>query len=130
MIARWRMALVLVLALLNAGVSALLLFQHHGYGRAAAIVDQVCGPGADSGCAVVARSAWSVFLGVPLAAWGVMFALSLALLLFLSLLAGPGARNASAALALLALGLALVGDVVLFFVQLFVIKAFCKLCLL
>jgi protein-disulfide isomerase/uncharacterized membrane protein len=130
MIARWRMALVLVLSLLNAGISGLLLFQHRGYGGGMAVVEQVCGPGTESGCAVVARSSWSVLLGVPLAAWGVVFGLSLALLFFLALLAGPGARNASAALALVALGAALVGDVVLFFIQLLVIKAFCKLCLL
>jgi protein-disulfide isomerase/uncharacterized membrane protein len=130
MIARWRMALVLVLALLNALVSGLLLLQHHGLGTGGAVVSAVCGDGADSGCATVARSAYAVAAGVPLAAWGLAFALSLSLLIFLSLLAGPGARNASAALAVVVLGMALVADIVLFGLQLFVIKAFCKLCLL
>jgi hypothetical protein len=42
---RWRLGLTLLLALLNAGLSAALLMQHHGDARGAAAVSQVCGAG-------------------------------------------------------------------------------------
>jgi protein-disulfide isomerase len=78
----------------------------------------------------VARSPYAEVHGVPLAALGLAFAGSVALLLLLGLLAGPEARSAAALLAALALALALAVDVVLFGIQLFAIKAFCRLCLL
>ena len=129
-IARWRLLGAALLCVVNTGVSALLLLQHHGEGRAAAAVSQLCGEGQDSGCAVVARSPYSAVKGVPLAAIGVLVYGSLAVLLLLALLAGPEARAAAGALALLALALALVADVVLLGVQAVAIRAFCKLCLL
>ncbi len=127
---RWRLAATLLLALLNAGLSGALLMQHHGDPRAAAAVSQVCGEGGQSGCDTVARSPYSVVRGVPVAAFGLAFALSLALLSALGLLGGPDTRATAAGIALAGLLLSLVVAVVLLGVQLVVIKAFCKLCLL
>ncbi len=127
---RWRLALTLLLALLNAAVSAALLMQHHGDSRGTAAVGEVCGAGGDSGCETVARSPYSSVRGVPVAAIGLAFALSLALLAALGLLGGPDTRVTAAGIALLALFLALVVAVVLLGVQLVLIKAFCKLCVL
>ena len=127
---RWRLGVTLVLALLNAGLSAALLMQHHGDPRGTAAVGQVCGTGGDSGCDAVARSPYSSVRGVPVAAIGLAFALSLALLSALGLLGGPDTRATAAGIALGTLFLALAAAVVLLGVQMFLIKAFCKLCLL
>jgi protein-disulfide isomerase/uncharacterized membrane protein len=125
-----RLLLAALLCLANAGVSGLLLLQHHGEERASAAISQVCGEGADSGCAVVARSRYSEVAGVPLAALGVFFYGGLAALLVLALLAGAEARDAAASLGLLALLAAVAVDVVLLGVQMVAIRAFCRLCLL
>ena len=127
---RWRLGLTLLLALLNAGLSGALLMQHHGDARAAAAVSQVCGEGGQSGCDPVARSPYSVVGGVPVAAIGLAFALSLALLSALGLLGGPDTRATAAGTALALLFLSMAAAVVLLGVQLILIKAFCKLCLL
>lgn len=127
---RWRLAATLVLALVNAALSAALLMQHHGHPRASAAVGQVCGTGAESGCETVARSPYSEVRGVPVAAIGLAFALSLSLLAALGLLGGPETRATAAGMALVTLFLALAAAVVLLGVQIFLIKAFCKLCVL
>ena len=59
-----------------------------------------------------------------------MFSLSLAALFLLAAVAGPETRSAAGALALIALALALLVDVVLLGVQFFAVKAFCRLCIL
>ena len=127
---RWRLVAVLLLSLFNAGLSGALLLQHHGDATATAAVSQVCGAGEDSGCNAVARSPWSTVRGVPVAAFGLAFSLSIALLTFLGVIGGPDTRAAAAIIALALLFLALVAAVVLFGVQVFAIKAFCKLCIL
>lgn len=128
-IASWRVAAAILLCALNVAVSALLLLQHHGQAGAVATVEQLCGPGPDSGCAEVARSRWSSVAGVPLAAIGMAFYAGVALLLLLGALAGPHSRAAAAALALLALAVAMLADFVLLGVQAIAIRAFCRLCL-
>src|SRR5262245_230494 len=128
--AGWRLLAAALLCLVNAGVSGLLLLQHHGEGAAVAAVGQLCGEGQDSGCATVARSPYSSVKGLPLAAAGVFLYGSLMVLLVLALLAGPEARAAAGALALLALGAALIVDAGLLGVQAIAIRAFCRLCLL
>jgi protein-disulfide isomerase/uncharacterized membrane protein len=127
---RWRLLAALLLAVLNAAVSGALLLQHHGDVRASAAVSQVCGEGASSGCEAVARSRYSAVAGVPVAAIGLAFSLSLALLAVLGLLGGPDTRATAAHISLAALFLALVVAVVLLGIQLLLIKAFCKLCVL
>jgi protein-disulfide isomerase/uncharacterized membrane protein len=130
LIARWRVVVVLLALVSGALLSGLLLLEHHGEGRASALVAQVCGEGEESGCARVSQSRFAAVRGVPLAAIGLFFYLCLGLLLLLALLAGPAAREAAGALALLALLLALAVDVVLLGIQAFAIRAFCRLCLL
>jgi protein-disulfide isomerase/uncharacterized membrane protein len=129
-ISRLRLMLLVAVAVVNAGLSGLLLMQHHGEGRAVAALSQVCGQGAESGCDKVAQSRFSQMWGMPLGGYGVMFYGSLAIVLLLALLAGPEMRAAAGALALLALTLALAVDVALFGIQLVAIRAFCKVCLL
>jgi protein-disulfide isomerase/uncharacterized membrane protein len=129
---RTRALLAGVLCLAASGVSALLLLQHHGVDGALAAVHQVCGgaPGAPSGCDVVSRSRFAEVEGVPLAAAGIVFYGSLGALLLLAGLAGADPRGAAGLIALGALALALVADVMLLGVQMVAIRAFCRLCLL
>lgn len=127
---RWRVAACALLLAANALLSGLLLLQHHHVGAAVAAVGQVCGEGAQSGCETVAQSRWAEVRGFPIAAFGLAFSASLAVLLLLASAAGPEARTAAALLAFLGLAVALAVDLVLLGIQLFAIHAFCRLCLL
>ena len=129
-VGRVRLLLAALVCVISAATSGLLLLEHHGEPRATAAVNQVCGEGAQSGCETVARSRYSEIRGMPLAAVGLLFVLSVGSLLLLSLLAGPESHDAVAALALLAFVLALAVDIVLLGVQVVAIHAFCRLCLL
>jgi protein-disulfide isomerase/uncharacterized membrane protein len=129
-ISRVRLLLLIAVCAVNAALSGLLLLQHHGEGRAVAAVSQVCGEGAESGCDKVAQSRFAQFRGMPLGGYGLIVYGSLGLLLALALLAGPEARAAAGAVALLVLTIALAVDVALFGIQLVAIRAFCKVCLL
>ena len=82
-----RIAVALGLCLAGAVVSGVLLGQHHGETWAVSTVNQACGDGETSGCEDVARSSWSSFGGIPVAACGLAFYLALSLLLALALLA-------------------------------------------
>jgi protein-disulfide isomerase/uncharacterized membrane protein len=126
----WRVAACALLMLANAAISGLLLLQHHGVEPAVSAVEQVCGEGADSGCETVARSRYAELGGVPIAAFGVAFSISVFVLLLLAGTAGPEARTAAAVIAFFALMTALAVDAVLLGVQLIAIRAFCRLCLL
>jgi protein-disulfide isomerase/uncharacterized membrane protein len=125
-----RLGVALCLCLAGATVSALLLLQHHGEGRAVSTVEQVCGEGPTSGCETVARSPWSAVRGVPIAAFGLAFYLSLALLLPLAAFLPDDQRPKAAGLAVALLGLGLLVDLVLLGVQVFAVHAFCSLCIL
>ena len=94
-----------------------------------AAVNEVCGDGQTSGCEDVARSSWSSFAGLPVAAWGLAFYLAIAAVLALALLGPVELRDPLAALALLLLLAGLLVDVGLLGLQAFVIQAWCKLCL-
>jgi len=124
-----RLLIAVLLCLLGAITSGLLLLQHNGEGEAAAAVSQLCGEGQQSGCETVAQSPYSVAFGLPLAAIGLFFYLSLIVLLVLGLLA-PEVRDWAGAFTLALTILALVVDVGLLAIQAFAIKTFCKLCLL
>ena len=82
-----RIVVALCLCLAGAAVSGVLLGQHHGETWAVSTVNEACGDGQTSGCEDVARSSWSSFAGLPVAAYGLAFYLSLSLLLALALLA-------------------------------------------
>ncbi len=125
-----RIVAALCLCLAGAVVSGLLLMQHHGEGTAVSAVNQACGDGQTSGCEDVARSSWSRVAGVPVAAYGLAFYLSLALALALALVAPGETRDTLAGLVAAALALGLLVDLLLLGVQAFAIHAYCKLCIL
>ena len=104
--------------------------QHHGEGTAVSAVNQACGDGQTSGCEDVARSSWSRVAGLPVAAYGLVFYLSLALALALALVAPGELRDTLAGLVAAALAVGLLVDLVLLGVQAFAIHAYCKLCIL
>ena len=79
--------------------SGVLLGQHHGETWAVSTVNEACGDGQTSGCEDVARSSWSSFAGLPVAAYGLAFYLSLSLLLALALLAPADLRDSLAGVA-------------------------------
>jgi serine/threonine-protein kinase len=123
-----RLSLVLALALLGAALSGLLLLDHHGQPLGAGAVDGLCGEGEQSGCAVVARSAWSRVGGIPVAALGLLFYLSLALGSGLALIGPPELRAPAARWAFLGTAAAAAVDLGLLAIQAFAIRAFCALC--
>jgi protein-disulfide isomerase/uncharacterized membrane protein len=125
-----RVVAALCLCLAGAGVSGVLLGQHHGEPRLASAVNQACGDGQTSGCEDVARSSWSRAAGLPVAAYGLVFYLSLALALALALVAAGETRDTLAGLVLAALAAGLLVDLLLLGVQAFAIHAYCRLCLL
>jgi protein-disulfide isomerase/uncharacterized membrane protein len=125
-----RIVAALGLCLAGAAVSGLLLMQHHGEGPAVAAVNQACGDGQTSGCEDVARSSWSRVAGVPVAAFGLAFYLSLALALALALVAPGEIRDTLAGLVVAALAVGLLVDLLLLGVQAIAIHAYCKLCIL
>ena len=124
-----RLLVALVIGLVGAALSGVLLMQHHGEPMAVSAVNQGCGDGQTSGCEEVARSPYSRVAGVPLAALGVLFYLSLAVLAALAALGPPETTPPLAALVAIAFAVALVVDLGLLGLQAFSIKAFCKLCL-
>ena len=124
-----RAVAAIVLALAGAALSSLLLLEHHGESFGVSAVQAVCGEGAASGCETVARSAYSTVAGVPLAALGLAFYVSLGVLLGLGTLGSAETRDASGRVAAYAVILALVIDLGLLAVQAFAIRAFCRLCL-
>jgi uncharacterized membrane protein len=128
--AAMRIVAALGLCLAGAAVSGVLLGQHHGEPRLVSAVNQACGDGQTSGCEDVARSSWSRFAGLPVATYGLAFYLSLSLLLALALLAPADLRDSLASLAVAALALGLLVDLLLLGVQAFAIHAYCKLCIL
>jgi len=127
--ARGRMILGIVLCLANTFVSGLLLLHHHGEELARTAVGQACGESAESGCEVVAGSRYSEVAGMPLAAVGVFFYASLALLLLLAAMAGSTIAGAASGVGVLALGASLIVYAVLLGFQAIAIHAFCRVCL-
>jgi protein-disulfide isomerase/uncharacterized membrane protein len=125
-----RVLAALGLCLAGLMVSGLLHLQHHGEGRAVSAVNQVCGEDGTSDCEVVARSSWSSVGGLPVAALGLIFYSSLALLLVLTLLVPRDLRSTLAGLAIVGLALGLLVDLLLLGVQAFAVRAFCSLCIL
>ena len=126
---RQRTLVLMLLLVAGAGISALLMLDHHGVSLARAAVDQSCGEDDDSRCAEVAQSEYSTFGGVSLAAIGLFFYSSLLLLTCISLPGGWELRPGTAALLLGLLVVAVLLDAVLLGLQAFAIEAYCKLCL-
>lgn len=124
---RARLGLALVATVFGAAVSAVLLLRHYGL-DAGALAAAACDP-TSSGCTEVAASSWSAVAGVPLAAVGLAFFVSVGALIALALLADLGLSSRPGRLALGLVGLALLVDLFLFAVQAFAIGAFCSLCI-
>ena len=122
-----RLGLAFLAAVFGALVSGVLLLRHHGL-DAGSLAASVCDPDS-SGCEEVAASAWSTLGGVPLAAIGLAFFVSLGFLLALALLGGAPLTSRPGRLALGLVGLALVVDLFLLGVQAFAIGSFCSLCI-
>src|SRR4051812_42565880 len=127
---RWRGAARALPMIGNAPISRLAPPPPPPLGAAGAAAGQVCGAGAERGCETVAQSRYAELRGVPIAAFGLAFSASLAVLLLLAAAAGSEARTAAALIAFVALLAALAVDLVLLGVQIFAIHAFCRLCLL
>ena len=122
-----RLGLAFAAAVFGAVVSGVLLLRHHGL-DAGALAAAACDP-MNSGCEEVAASSWSTVAGVPLAAVGLAFFVSLGFLLALALLGKAPLTSRPGRLALGLVGLALVVDLFLFGVQAFAIGSFCSLCI-
>jgi len=127
--AKIRIAIALFLCLAGAAVSGILLGQHHGEPWAVSTVKENCGDGQTNGCDDVARSSWSSFLGIPVAAYGFVFYVSLFILLILALFASSDLRNSLSGIAVAMLLLGLLADLFLLGTQIFSIHAYCTLCI-
>lgn len=122
---RWGLAIAA--AAFGAVVSGVLLLRHHGLDTGA-LAAAVCDP-MNSGCEEVAASSWSTVAGVPLAAVGLAFFVSLGFLLALGLLGKAPLASRPGRLALGLVTLALVVDLFLFGIQAFAIGSYCSLCI-
>ena len=125
--ARARVASSLLLCLVGGALALILLGKHYGVALLGEAALAACGVG--EGCDIVAQSAYSVFMGLPLAAWGLFFYGALLALLAPSMFESDSAGTTPArAAAFCLVAFSVVLDVVLFGLQLVVIKAFCKFC--
>lgn len=125
---RTRIAAALVLCLAGGVLALVLLSKHYGVPLLGEAVLAACGEG--GGCDVVAQSRYSSFMGLPLAAWGVFFYGSVLALLAPALVSRTDeGADPGVSLAFFLTALALTLDLVLFGLQLVVIKAFCKFCI-
>jgi uncharacterized membrane protein len=103
---------------------------HYGETWAETTVKEACNDDLeDSGCDKVEQSQWSSFAGMPVAAYGLFFYLSLFTLLLLALFASSGLRDALAGIAILILALGILTDIYLLGLQAFLIHAYCKVCI-
>lgn len=121
-----RTLLAVVLLLVAAALSAALLLKHYGVGTPA---DALCAPGT-GGCDAVLQSRYAKLAGLPLAAIGLVFYVSLAGSLALALLAGEAVRAGIARLVASVLAVSLLIDLGLLAVQAFALQAYCALCIL
>ncbi len=117
----------MLLSLAAALLSIALLLKHYGVGTP---LDAVCGSEPQSGCDIVNQSAYSKLAGVPLAAVGLVFYVSLSATLGLATLASDAARAGIGRLASLALALSLAVDLLLLGLQATKLHAYCALCIL
>jgi uncharacterized membrane protein len=125
-----RIIFAICLCLAGAFVSGVLLAGHYGEDWAQTAVKDACSDNPlEDGCEKVEKSAWSSFAGIPVAALGLVFYLSLFALLVLSLFASSASRNALAGIAIIILALGILSDMYLLGLQAFVIHAYCKVCI-
>lgn len=123
-----RIGAVLLLCVIGGLLSLILLSKHYGVPLLGEAALAACGQG--GGCDIVDQSRYARFLGLPLAAWGLFFYGSL-LALVAPLLAAASEAAAEPALPVgfLLAAAAVAVDIVLFGLQLAIIKAFCQFCI-
>ena len=97
---RGKIFLLILLFIFGATLSGLLHFKHHGGLPEGGIIDQTCGEDAHNSCVKVLNSPYSSIAGIPLAALGLFFYASLALLMCISLSATKEVQQAAATLIL------------------------------
>jgi protein-disulfide isomerase/uncharacterized membrane protein len=126
--ARTRIAVALILCVAGGALALVLLSKHYGVPLLGEAVLAACGEG--GGCDIVSQSRFAVFLGLPLAAWGLFFYGSLFALLA-PMLFGKTERepDPGLSLAFLLAAIAVAIDIALFGLQIFSIKAFCRFCI-
>ena len=125
--ARPRIAVALLLCLAGGALALTLLSTHYGVPLLGEAVLSACGAG--GGCDIVSQSRYAVFLGLPLASWGLFFYGSLFALLAPSLFGRSDEDHPGLSFAFVLIASAVVIDLVLFGLQVFSIKAFCKFCI-
>jgi protein-disulfide isomerase/uncharacterized membrane protein len=121
--------LVVVLGLVGFAISFEALRQHILHAHGFATGGSFCDISQYVSCNAVNASAWSTFLGIPIASYGIFFYLSV---IGLCLLTGQGkavSYRAMASLVMLGGAVSVVFSVALFALSLFVIKALCILCI-
>jgi uncharacterized membrane protein/glutaredoxin len=121
--------IVIALLLLGALISGVLVLQHYNQTHEAGLLSMVCGSDAAGGCNAVNRSEYSSLLGVPVASLGFWYYLAMALVLLLASLSNAGAKDLAGWFCFLGVCVALAVDVALLATQVFLLKAFCTLCL-
>jgi protein-disulfide isomerase/uncharacterized membrane protein len=119
----------LVVALIGAVVSLLLLMEHYHQEYAASLIASVCGGAHTGGCVAVNLSSYSVLGGVPVAAFGIFFYLSVALVVSISLLTEKTLLHTLCRIVFFLLCVGFLVDLALGAVQFFAIGQFCVLCL-
>jgi uncharacterized membrane protein/protein-disulfide isomerase len=121
--------IIIILALIGAILSTLLLFQHYSQAEASALVNMLCGGDSAGGCEKVNQSPYSSAAGLPLAAIGIMFYLSIGLLAAFSMMGNEKTTLAAGILIGYLSGFAILIDVILLALQIFSIGAFCIVCI-
>ncbi len=121
--------LIIIIALCGTLLSALLVSQHYNQAHEIALVSMMCGDNTVGGCATVNRSTYSELFGIPVAAFGVAFYLSLTLLVGLAVVGDESLKQAALQIGFLIVSLAVVVDVILLAIQFFALDAFCNLCI-
>jgi uncharacterized membrane protein/glutaredoxin len=121
--------LILVAALAGTLLGGLLLLQHYNQAHENALVSMICGGSGKSGCEAVDESPYAMFLGLPLALYGIILYVSLAIISGLSLVGDQKAQEAAAAASFALAAAAFAVDMILLGLQAFAVGAFCILCL-
>jgi len=119
--------LVMLLALIGAGISIHLLLLHNRFATGQAGLTEGCGIGSSAGCLDIAVSKYSVVLGIPLAAIAIGAYLSILLLGFFSMKNEQGGTESSYVMFLLST-ISVVVTVIMFVIANYVIQQFCVYC--
>ena len=121
--------IIVLLTLIGAFLSTLLLLQHYSQTEASALVNMLCGGESTTGCDKVNHSSYASVSGLPLAAVGIIFYLTIGFIAAFSLAGDENTLPGAGKLLLFLTGIALVADLTLLGLQAFSIGAFCIICI-